>query len=222
MCLAIGSRKTATHADVAGERCGARFFCAGIEDAVTRGAKQQQVSYEGVPGGVLRRPSRFIRLACVMLVVGVSGCSVLRKKEERSEDQVALQLSQKPMSPEKAQGVLSEMGENWLYGPGLGQTALNVGAMVVFPPYAIYVLGNSVLSMSGYEPLYVTDLLPDEERSEVNEMYDEVTTAPGRVSASLAGKEFRTKDVAAARLRAVAAEGATPAKGRGKKASSGG
>lgn len=198
------------------------FKCSEIEDAVTRGAKQKQVFYGGTAARNSRWWLKITRLACAVLVVGGSGCGILRKKEKKSDDQVAMQLSQKPMSPEKAQVVLSEMGENWLYGPGLGQTALNVGAMVVFPPYAIYVLGNSVLSVSGYEPLYVTDLLPDAERSEVNEMYDEVTTAPGRVSAALAGKEFRSKDVAAARLRAVAAEGPTPSKVRGKKGSSGG
>lgn len=169
-----------------------------------------------------RLTSSIFLVVSVVLLSGTSGCGILRKKENTSEDQVAMQMSQKPMPPEKAQVMLSEMGENWLYGPGLGQTALNVGAMVVFPPYAIYVLGNSVLSMSGYEPLYVTDLLPDSERADINEVYDEVTTAPGRVSAALAGKEFRSREVAAARLKAVVSESATPARVGGAKRSSGG
>jgi hypothetical protein len=38
-------------------------------------------------------------------------------------------------------------------------------------------------------------------------MYDEVTTAPGRVSAALAGKEFRSKEVASERMKAIVAEG---------------
>lgn len=157
----------------------------------------------------LSRSSRAAHFICCLLCVLLnSGCGVLREKKTPQTDPAILQATQKPLSPDAATSVFSEMGENWLYGPGLGQTALNVGAMVVFPPYAIYVLGNSVLSMSGYEPLYVTDLLPDGERDEVNLMYDEVTTAPGRVSAALAGKEFRSKEVASERMKAIVAEGA--------------
>jgi hypothetical protein len=155
------------------------------------------------------RKSRSTHFFCYILFgLLSSGCGVLREKKTPQADPAIVQATQKPMSPDAASSVFSEMGENWLYGPGLGQTALNVGAMVVFPPYAIYVLGNSVLSMSGYEPLYVTDLLPEGERDEVNLMYDEVTTAPGRVSAALAGKEFRSKEVASERMKAIVAEGA--------------
>jgi hypothetical protein len=155
------------------------------------------------------RSSRAVPFFCYILCgILSSGCGVLREKKTPETDPAIVQATQKPLSPDAATSVFSEMGENWLYGPGLGQTALNVGAMVVFPPYAIYVLGNSVLSMSGYEPLYVTDLLPEGERDEVNLMYEEVTTAPGRVSAALAGKEFRSKDVASERMKAIVAEGA--------------
>lgn len=144
----------------------------------------------------------------LLIAAFCAGCGLLREKKPSQTDPVLARAAQKPMTPEAASSVISEMGENWLYGPGLGQTALNVGAMVVFPPYALYVVGNSVLSMSGYEPLYVSDLLPEGERDEVNTMYDEVTTAPGRVSAALAGKEFRSKEVAAERMKAIVAEGA--------------
>jgi hypothetical protein len=140
-----------------------------------------------------------------LMVVTTVGCGLLREKEP-SPEATNLQKGVPQIAPEDAPKVLSEVGENWLYGPGLGQTALNVGAIVVFPPYAIYVLGNSLLSMSGYEPLYVSNLLPDDERAEFNEMYDEVTTAPGRVSAALAGKEFRSKEVASQRMKAIVSE----------------
>lgn len=168
-------------------------------------------------GGVMHFRRGMFLLFFSLLPSYLMGCSTLLKKKEVAEEHVSTQLAQKPLPPENAEEVLSEIGESWLYGPGLGQTALNVGAMVVFPPYAIYVVGNSILSMSGYEPLYVTDLLPDSERAEVNDVYDEVTTAPGRVSAAIAGKEFRSREVAAARLKAIVSKGAASPKVKGKK-----
>src|SRR5579862_6797042 len=56
----------------------------------------------------------------------------------------------KPPTPEEAQEQLKQQGGDWLYGKGLGSTILTVGTCVVFPPYAIYVLGNAGLSMAGY------------------------------------------------------------------------
>ena len=166
----------------------------------------QSISSSSHPSPLKRLRPRVYRLWLLLLMVGATfGCGLLRKKEP-SPEAANLHQGAAQIAPEDAPKVISEVGENWLYGPGLGQTALNVGAIVVFPPYAIYVLGNSLLSMSGYEPLYVSNLLPDDERVEFNEMYDEVTTAPGRVSAALAGKEFRSKEVASQRMKAIVSE----------------
>lgn len=96
------------------------------------------------------------------------------------------------MPPEEAKELLGDLAGNWFYGRGIGETALSAGAIVVFPPYALYLLGNSVLSMSGYEPIYITDALPDDERRAFDSAYADLTSAPGKLNAAIAGKEFRT------------------------------
>jgi hypothetical protein len=141
---------------------------------------------------------------------------VLQKKHPTSSDpmtDVPTQLATKPLPPEQAEELLGEMGENWLYGSGLGTTVLNAGAIYLFPPFGLYVLGNSLLSMSGYEPLYVSKLLPDQEETQVNTLYDNVTSAPGRVSAALAGKEFRSREVIRHRLKKYQSDPTEEARG---------
>ena len=100
--------------------------------------------------------------SCVPLLVVVallttlgSGCGVIKKKQPDSEAG-GLDLVGKPIPPDKAKQVLSEAGSNFAYGPGLGDAAVTVGTVVVFPPYALYLLGNAVLSLSGYEPVTVS------------------------------------------------------------------
>lgn len=142
-------------------------------------------------------------VASLVLAVALAGCTGLQKKRKDQHDpmeQISRDLTQKPMPPDQAQELLGEMGENWLYGQGVGQTVLNAGAIYIFPPYGLYVLGNSLLSFTGYEPLYVSNLLPDEEKKQFNFFYDNLTSAPGRVNAAIAGKEYRSQDVVRHRL----------------------
>lgn len=126
--------------------------------------------------------------------ISLCSCSVLQKEED---PQIALtkQAVQKPLPPEKTGELVGKVGGNWLYGQGVGETALTVGTIFAFPPYAIYVLGNGALSLAGYRQLRVTDALPDDARDGWNSVYDGVTGAPGRVTAAVAGKEYREKDV---------------------------
>ena len=98
------------------------------------------------------------------------------------------------MSPEQSREVLSEAGRNWLYGNGVGQAAVTAGTIAAFPPYAVYVVGNSILSLSGYEELRITDALPESGRREWDEVYDGVTSGPGRFAAAVSGEEFRTPE----------------------------
>jgi hypothetical protein len=137
--------------------------------------------------------------ALLVVLAALPGCGVLKPKQQEQLPSVE-ELTAKPLPPEEAKGLLKDLGKNWFYGQGLGETALTVGTIVVFPPYAIYVLGNGALSMSGYEPLHVTDALPDEEKRQWNQIYDGVTQTPGRVSAAVAGEEYRTPEEAKARI----------------------
>lgn len=139
--------------------------------------------------------------ALLSLLMLVSGCGVIKKKPEPDGD--AMALVGKPIPPDKAEEVLSEVGSNFAYGPGLGDTALSVGTVVVFPPYALYLLGNAVLSLSGYEPVTVSSMLPDKEGKEWSNMYDSVVSVPGKMVAAAAGREFRSPDVARARMKTL-------------------
>jgi hypothetical protein len=101
-------------------------------------------------------------------------------------------IANKKLTDEQAKGVLSEIGSYMVYGDGLGKTALNAGAIYLFPPYGLYVLGNAVLSFTGHEPLSASKLIPEDQRGKAEKLYNNLTSAPGRVTAAIAGKEYRT------------------------------
>ena len=79
---------------------------------------------------------------------------------------------------------------DWIFGGGLGRTAVNIGTVIVFPPYAIYMFGNAGIALAGYDPLYVTDALPEKARTGVLSAYDEVTSLPGRMNAAVMRQKF--------------------------------
>lgn len=140
--------------------------------------------------GASPRIFRILAALCLLL----SACSVL-EKEEDPQTELAKKAIEKPLPPEKTKELMSKVGSNWLYGQGVGETALTVGTIFAFPPYAIYVLGNGALSLSGYKPLHVTDALPDDARDGWNSVYDGVTGAPGHVTAAVAEREYREPEV---------------------------
>lgn len=105
-----------------------------------------------------------------------------------------------PLTPEETRGLIAEMGSNWLYGNGVGESALTAGTIFMFPPYALYALGNAILAISGQPELRVTNALPDELRQDYNSFYESVTAAPGHFTAAVAGREFRNREVAKERL----------------------
>lgn len=144
--------------------------------------------------GVLNRAG-----LCAVLLGAPFGCTP-RQSSEPDPAQIAKQAALNPLSPEEADAMLSDVGENWLYGNGLGETAIAVGSVVAFPPAAIYWLGNVALSAAGYEPIGVSSVLPEDEKAQWNGIYDGISGAPGRVSAAIAGKEFITREHAKERL----------------------
>ena len=139
-----------------------------------------------------------IALAFNVLVFAMGACGVIK---ERPEDKPSgLDVVGKPMSSEQAKEVLGTVGGNFAYGSGLGDAALSVGTVVLFPPYALYLLGNAVLSVSGYEPVTIASLLPQEDGKQWSKTYDTVVSGPGRVVAAMAGHEYRSQEVAEQRL----------------------
>lgn len=146
------------------------------------------------------RASRLLRGGALAVLLA-TGCGIIK---ERPEDKpTGLDVVGKPMTSEQAKEVLGTVGGNFAYGPGLGDAALSVGTAVVFPPYALYLLGNAVLSVSGYEPVTISSLLPEEDGKKWSKAYDTVVSGPGRVVAAMAGHEYRGQEVAEQRLGAV-------------------
>lgn len=121
-------------------------------------------------------------------------------KEAGSPTDLAQAAVARPLPPEKAKEMLHSAGENWLYGNGLGETAIAVGSIVAFPLSAIYWVGNAALSVAGYETVGVSRVLPEEQKAQWNGFYDNVSGAPGRVTAAVAGHEFITREQAKDRL----------------------
>lgn len=106
------------------------------------------------------------------------------------------QIVAKPLPPEQAEEMLDQVGQNWLYGQGVGDTAVVIGSTVAFPPIGLWWLGNAIASLSGYEPLRVSDALPGESGKIWEKSYDTATSGPGRIAAAVAGKEYRIQELA--------------------------
>ncbi len=138
------------------------------------------------------------RLAPAALVLLLSSC-VLKKQTPENEVDLAAAARQ-PLSPEETKALLNDAAGNWFYGQGMGRTMMQVGAIVVFPPYALFLLGNAALTAGGYQPLRFSDALPPDGRDRFLTFYNDVSSGPGRFSAALAGREFITEEVAKERL----------------------
>ena len=147
------------------------------------------------------------------MILGAStGCSSVRWNDDIAEEDLPLEEKQepvkvhffaeppsipdlmsgeeKPPTTEEAQEQVSEAGSRWAYGHGFGRTVSNIGAIVVFPPYALYLVGNAGAQLAGKEPIYVTDYFPKPARSGWFTVYDGITSLPGRLTALVAGREF--------------------------------
>ena len=142
-------------------------------------------------------------IAVVLFIASCAKSSRESSSKRLSEDQPQNSNDLKPVSiadlasgksepptPEEANRKLAQFGHDWFYGGGLGRTTLNVGAVVLFPPYALYLVGNACLQLADKDPIYVTDALPEKPREGVLRVYDEFTSVPGRITAGVSGEEF--------------------------------
>jgi hypothetical protein len=142
-----------------------------------------------------------LRLSGVLILSSaVCGCSSLRSAHDRnsrasSASELARLNLERPLTPREAELVLNAAKESVVYGPSLGDVTLKVVSGILFPPYGIYLLGRGGWEMvTGTRAPEVTDILPDKDKEMWDATYDDIVSAPGRVSAALAGKEFKTKD----------------------------
>ncbi len=138
---------------------------------------------------------------CFVLSFGASllGCSSILTKSEEPD----LPPITKPLSEEQRNAVLDEMGRNFVYGDGLGNAAINVGAAILFPPYIIALVGNGALSIAGYEPLSISQVMPEKVREPYVTGRDAITGAPGQAVAAMAGEEFRTQSMAKSAIKSA-------------------
>ncbi|MCB0320198.1 MAG: hypothetical protein KDD60_04675 [Bdellovibrionales bacterium] len=108
-------------------------------------------------------------------------------------------LAKKPLKPEETGELLDTAAGNFFYGPGLGETALDVAGIVAFPPYALVLLGNSILSLAGQEPLSISQVLPEKTKQEYRTVMDNLYSGPGLVVSGAAGEEYRDRQAAEAK-----------------------
>ncbi len=140
---------------------------------------------------------------CFILTALNVGCGLLKEKPISEEPLQISQITKHPLPPEKTEELLGEVGNNWLYGEGAGSTAATVGTVVAFPPYAALVLGNAALDLAGYENVWLSDLLPQEDSENWKKGYQSVVEVPGRVNAEVAGEEFRDQSLAKKKIEQV-------------------
>lgn len=149
-----------------------------------------------------------LKISFVLSLLIFQGCFLLTEKKPEDNEIKTQQENLAKLPPEKAEEVISEVGGNWLYGNGIGNTTLNLGGIYLFPPYALYVVGNAIIDFSGYEGLYISKLLPEQDEKQFNKAYDNLTSGPGRIAALIADEEFRSKDVIKKRYQKIIDEAA--------------
>lgn len=140
-----------------------------------------------------------VRLFLVLIITLCLACACSLPKKQETQPSLA-SVVKNPLTPEETQEMLTEVGQNWLYGEGLGDTAITAGTVVVFPPYALWLVSNAVLTLSGYEPLSVANALPPAEKESWTQTYGSIASGPGRFAAAVAGREFRTQETSRERL----------------------
>ncbi len=148
---------------------------------------------------------RLILLMSLFVACSSSKRSVQTPPQPGEIKTIAFSIDQPPSLPALARGEttpptpaefkqqLGDYGHSWFYGPGIGKTMANVGTVIAFPPYALYLLGNAGLQLAGFEPLYVSEAIPGEAGRYVKGAYENVTSIPGRVTSFVAGEDFQAE-----------------------------
>lgn len=141
---------------------------------------------------------RFIIIVLCFLAV-CSGCSSSRSQQQTHHASATAELArlnlEHPLTPAESEKVLRTAKDSVMYGSTLGDVSFKLVSGILVPPYGIYLLGRGAWELvSGTKAPEVTDILPEKDKQMWDATYDDIVSAPGRVSAALAGKEFRTSD----------------------------
>jgi len=143
---------------------------------------------------------KYTLIIAILLTSTLTSCgpqNYLRNKSVQETDILSPQYTkelitgeQKAPNVEQAKRELDTQLGKWFYGHGFGRSLLNVGTIVVFPPWALYLSGNAGIELAGYEPLRITSIFPDKPRDGILDLYDGITSVPGRLNATVANKTF--------------------------------
>lgn len=142
-------------------------------------------------------------LAVLLIAMTAGGCA---PKKTVSATDPMLELAKEPLSPDETKEVLAEAGSNWLYSSGIGSTVVDVGGIMIFPPYAAVIAGNSILGLAGYEGLRIRSVLPQDSQEDYDIILEQFTSGPGRLAAAIADEEFRSGDEVRERWRRKVSE----------------
>jgi hypothetical protein len=102
-------------------------------------------------------------------------------------------LAAEPLSPKETGEVVDTALTNFFYGPGLGETALDVTGVMLFPPYAMVLIGQTLVRLAGYESPRFIEMFPQEQQQAYDKTMDTVYSGPGRLVSAAAGEEYRTR-----------------------------
>lgn len=143
--------------------------------------------------------------------ISIAGCAPSKREVPLIDPKPPRTLS----SAESKQ-LLNEVGKNWIFGQGVGETVATVGTIAVFPPFALVVIGNTALGLAGYDTVKMRDFLPEEAADVYEGGYDLLTSAPGRTFAAVGEEEFRDREVSKIHLDKIVNGGSTTGSGVAK------
>lgn len=105
----------------------------------------------------------------------------------------AQRIATVPLTKRETGEVLNTAAGNFFYGPGLGETALDLTGAVLFPPYAFVLAGQTLVRLAGYDSPRLVELLPDEQQRSYNGFMEAVYSGPGRLISAATGEEYRNR-----------------------------
>lgn len=136
-------------------------------------------------------------LAAMLAVVFLPGCF---PNVTVPDDFDPTTVQQEKIAPKDAKAMMGDVGRVWWYGDGVGRTAAAAGSVVLFPPMIAIYAGSSLMSLAGYDLPSVTEVIPGEQGKVVEDSFQALVSAPGRLNSQLAGEQYVSPERASALL----------------------